>query len=133
MASPVSFLLPHSLHSAVRLANNLEPGWPQVASQGEYDVESIPPMRNTRLSPQFLICLLLSLLIAGHAAAQAKPAAATGLAPIRQYIAAGWDNLTRSMTACDSVVDPKMKVNPVSPLRMFQDGLMQVVSSPPFD
>ena len=70
-------------------------------------------MRNTRLSPQFLICLLLSLLIAGHAAAQAKPAAATGLAPIRQYIAAGWDNLTRSMTACDSVVDPKMKVNPV--------------------
>jgi len=47
------------------------------------------------------------------AAAQEQPTAAAGLAPIRQYIAAGWDNLTRSMTDCASLVDPKMKVNPV--------------------
>jgi alpha,alpha-trehalase len=70
-------------------------------------------MRTTRLSRQLLICLLASLLFTAPAAPQAKPAAAAGLAPIRQYIAAGWDNLTRSMTDCASVVDPKMKVNPV--------------------
>lgn len=70
-------------------------------------------MRNTRLSPHFLFGLLVSLLFTAHAAAQAKPAAEAVLAPIRQYIAAGWDNLTRSMTDCASVVDPKMKVNPV--------------------
>jgi alpha,alpha-trehalase len=70
-------------------------------------------MRNTRLAPRLLICLLASLSFTAHAAAQAKPAAAAGLAPIRRYIAAGWDNLTRSMTDCASVVDPKMKVNPV--------------------
>lgn len=57
------------------------------------------------------VLLLIPLLCAANAVAQAKPAA--GLTPIRQYIAAGWDNLTRSMTDCASVVDPKMKVNPV--------------------
>src|SRR3989442_12626244 len=31
-----------------------------------------------------------------------------GLAPIRSYIAASWDTLTRSMTKCDTVVDPKL-------------------------
>jgi hypothetical protein len=69
-------------------------------------------MRTTRLAPRLLICLLASLLFTAHAAAQAEPAA-PGLAPIRQYIAAGWDNLTRSMTDCASVADPKMKVDPV--------------------
>jgi alpha,alpha-trehalase len=70
-------------------------------------------MRNKRLAPRLLIGLFISLLFSAHATAQAKPAAAEGLASIRQYIAAGWDNLTRSMTHCASVVDPKMKVNPV--------------------
>jgi len=70
-------------------------------------------MRNTRFSPTVLFGLLLSLFFTAHASAQAKPAAEAGLAPIRQYIAAGWDNLTRSMTDCASVGDPKMKVNPV--------------------
>ena len=44
---------------------------------------------------------------------QAQSVSARGLAPIRQYIAGGWDSLTRSMTDCTSVVDPKMKVKPV--------------------
>src|SRR5207302_11404783 len=30
-----------------------------------------------------------------------------GLAPMRSYIAASWDTLTRSMTKCDWGVDPK--------------------------
>jgi len=37
----------------------------------------------------------------------------SGVGPILQYIASGWDTLTRSMTDCGSVVDPKMKVHPV--------------------
>ncbi len=45
--------------------------------------------------------------------AQAQPTPASGLTPIEHYIAAGWDTLTRSMTDCSSVVDPKMKVRPV--------------------
>lgn len=65
-------------------------------------------MINRKLSLPTL-CLLISL--GAFAQEQKKPAA--GLAPIRQYIAAGWDNLTRSMTDCASVADPKIKVNPV--------------------
>ncbi len=70
-------------------------------------------MRNTRLSRRLLVCLLVLPLSTVPARAQASPPEGAGLAPVRQYIAAGWDNLTRSMTDCASVVDPKMKVNPV--------------------
>ena len=38
------------------------------------------------------------------ASAQTEP----GLGPILQYITSDWDVLTRSMTRCDSVVDPKL-------------------------
>jgi alpha,alpha-trehalase len=31
-----------------------------------------------------------------------------GLEPIRSYIAAGWDTLTRSLTDCNTIVDPKV-------------------------
>jgi alpha,alpha-trehalase len=71
-------------------------------------------MKTTKLSAQPLVCLLVLLVFTARAAAaQEQPTAAAGLAPIRQYIAATWDNLTRSMTDCASLVDPKMKVNPV--------------------
>jgi len=36
-----------------------------------------------------------------------------GLQPVLGYISSGWDTLTRSMTECKSVVDPKIKVPPV--------------------
>ena len=36
-----------------------------------------------------------------------------GLKPILSYISNGWDTLTRSMTECQSVVDPKIKAVPV--------------------
>src|SRR6202049_374944 len=69
-------------------------------------------MKNRRLSlPLIFLLLLLACTPGALAQEQKKPAA--GLASIRQYISAGWDNLTRSMTDCASVVDPKMKVNPV--------------------
>src|ERR1700675_440731 len=69
-------------------------------------------MNNKRLSlPLMFVFLLLACPRRAQAQEQKKPAA--GLASVRQYISAGWDNLTRSMTDCASVVDPKMKVNPV--------------------
>jgi alpha,alpha-trehalase len=56
-------------------------------------------------------------IICAVAAAQAAPATSAsadqGLKPILSYIASAWDTLTRSMTDCVSVVDPKIKVAPV--------------------
>ena len=37
-----------------------------------------------------------------------QPAANPSLDPILKYIATGWDTLTRSMTDCNTVVDPKL-------------------------
>ena len=37
-----------------------------------------------------------------------EPANNPGLAPILKYIDTGWDTLTRSMTDCNTVVDPKL-------------------------
>jgi alpha,alpha-trehalase len=61
---------------------------------------------------------LVVAVICGAALAQpaGKPATAPadqGLKPILNYISTAWDTLTRSMTDCASVVDPKIKVAPV--------------------
>jgi alpha,alpha-trehalase len=69
-------------------------------------------MANRKLS-SMLLCLSILLTCPIGVLAQEPKALGTGLAPIRQYIANGWDTLTRSMTDCASVVDPKMKVHPV--------------------
>ena len=64
----------------------------------------------------------LSLVIAATAAVYASLAQVPerqlteqpqGLKPILNYIDSAWDTLTRSMTDCNSVVDPKLKVAPV--------------------
>jgi alpha,alpha-trehalase len=57
------------------------------------------------------LILLLSLLPAGaraYAAESRNSFAETGLDPILAYISSGWDTLTRSMTDCQTVVDPKL-------------------------
>jgi len=70
--------------------------------------------------PLPVVCsLLLILFSASFAFGQAVPAEqkvaaqAQGLKPILEYISSAWDTLTRSMTECQSVVDPKIKVAPV--------------------
>lgn len=69
-------------------------------------------MNNRRLSlPRIFLLILLACPLGALAQEQKTPVA--GLASIRQYISVGWDNLTRSMTDCASVVDPKIKVHPV--------------------
>ena len=55
--------------------------------------------------------LLLFGFIASTTWAQPRPALSTtsaALSPVRSYISKGWDELTRSMTRCDSIVDPKL-------------------------
>ena len=45
-----------------------------------------------------------------HAAESSKSAPDAGQAPILTYISSAWDTLTRSMTDCQTVVDPKLTV-----------------------
>jgi alpha,alpha-trehalase len=54
---------------------------------------------------------ILAAALSGNAFGQSP--GGQGLQPILGYIASGWDTLTRSMTECKSVVDPKIKVPPV--------------------
>ena len=66
------------------------------------------------LIPRCLFLVLLCALADGQAApAQGTVPADQGLKPILTYISSAWDTLTRSMTDCTSVVDPKIKVAPV--------------------
>jgi len=51
-----------------------------------------------------LICLLYAPVCASAQVANSED----GLQPIRTYIASAWDSLTRSMTRCESVSDPKL-------------------------
>src|SRR6202790_3376890 len=63
-----------------------------------------------------ICCLFLITLLNVIANAQAVAAGAPSdqrLKPILDYISSAWDTLTRSMTECVSVVDPKIKVAPV--------------------
>jgi alpha,alpha-trehalase len=56
-----------------------------------------------------VLFLFLSLASSRAYAAESKNSAPeTGLAPILNYISTGWDTLTRSMTDCQTVVDPKL-------------------------
>jgi len=61
-----------------------------------------------------LAIVVLCLSATGHAfAAPANAPESKGLKPILTYISTAWDTLTRSMTDCASVVDPKIKAAPV--------------------
>ncbi len=57
----------------------------------------------------YLLVLTLGLSCSSFAQTPAEP----GLKPILDYISSGWDTLTRSMTSCQSVVDPKIQAAPV--------------------
>jgi alpha,alpha-trehalase len=62
-----------------------------------------------------LVWLALAIVSASAAQAQsgASTVAANGLAPIRQYISSGWDTLTRSLSECSNIVDPKLAAESV--------------------
>ena len=71
----------------------------------------VPGSRRRHLSCVLLVCCLLAVVSSAQEAAS-RPSDA-GLADIRHYISSGWDVLTRSMTRCDSVVDPKVAAQSV--------------------
>jgi len=61
-----------------------------------------------------ILVVILCTTFAGRAvAAPVGAAEGAGLKPILDYISSAWDTLTRSMTNCESFVDPKMKVAPL--------------------
>jgi alpha,alpha-trehalase len=65
-----------------------------------------------------LCWLMFFLIVCGavaptRAAGQAIAPDRQGLKPILNYISTAWDTLTRSMTDCQSLVDPKLKVAPI--------------------
>jgi alpha,alpha-trehalase len=63
------------------------------------------PVSRCMQSCALVVCCLAA--VPSQICAQ-QPPSPTGLDPIRNYIAAGWDTLTRSMAECKSVVDPKL-------------------------
>src|ERR1051326_3210453 len=66
-----------------------------------------PPKRRIALVAVLSLCYALSANAQNHTAQD------DGLKQIRSYIAAGWDTLTRSMTDCNTVVDPKLAASSV--------------------
>jgi alpha,alpha-trehalase len=93
--------------------------------------------RSTR--PRFCfaaqVCVIVAL--ASPAFGQEVPAGqgtrsgGQGLTPILTYISASWDTLTRSMTECQSVVDPKVSAAAVVylPADMAEPAAVQKLSS----
>jgi alpha,alpha-trehalase len=67
----------------------------------------VPTRTSSRLF--FAILLFLAWPTPTPFAHEPQPAGDNnGLKPILTYISSGWDTLTRSMTTCDTVVDPKL-------------------------
>jgi alpha,alpha-trehalase len=60
------------------------------------------------LSTRAALALLLFGATTSPPALAQEAAKGHGLEPIRSYIAAGWDTLTRSQTDCNTIVDPKV-------------------------
>src|SRR5882724_1540328 len=84
-----------------------------MAKPSSMIMQSSNPLR--RYLPAIARGLLLAAVVCG-ALPLAAPAATPepqGLKPILTYISSGWDTLTRSMTDCTTVVDPKIKASPV--------------------
>src|ERR1700730_17069758 len=70
----------------------------------------LPANRNRSGRQKFTVALLIFLVASTPAstADQQSPSSGHGLDQIRNYIASGWDSLTRSLTDCKTIVDPKM-------------------------
>src|SRR3977135_3128423 len=67
----------------------------------------------SRIRSVTIITICLCAVDQAQGAGWAKSPQDAGLKPILQYISSAWDTLTRSMTDCQSIVDPKIKVAPV--------------------
>jgi alpha,alpha-trehalase len=74
--------------------------------------DSLPPSRFKRFNRALVLAIFgFSVFLAGartYATESGDAAPATGLNPILNYISSGWETLTRSITDCQTVVDPKL-------------------------
>lgn len=61
----------------------------------------------------FILAFCPATVLAQVAATATPPSTPAGAATIDQYIHQAWDTLSRSMTDCNSLIDPKLKTAPV--------------------
>src|ERR1700694_2198878 len=66
----------------------------------------------SRIRSVTVITICLCGVDQSRAVGSAKASQDEGLKPILQYISSAWATLTRSMTDCRSIVDPKIKASP---------------------
>jgi alpha,alpha-trehalase len=71
------------------------------------------PSSHRRSVVAVLRIFVIALCWGSHAYAQQPAESERGLKPILDYISSAWDTLTRSMTECQSIVDPKISAAPV--------------------
>ena len=78
-----------------------------------------------------LLTFACGILPQSYLAAQLAAPQGRGLEPVLSYISHAWDTLTRSVTDCQSIVDPKMKEAPVLylPAGMAEPAAVQKLSS----
>ena len=92
-------------------------------------IRSFRSCRGKRFAPAlfflFVICAIAPAQAQSTAASDAK-----GLKPILDYISSGWDTLTRSMSDCKSIVDPKISAQSVLylPKEMPEPASVQMLS-----
>jgi alpha,alpha-trehalase len=60
-----------------------------------------------------VLCMVVLCVVVTAGAQQAGSPHEPGLDPILSYISTAWDTLTRSMTSCETLVDPKLRAAPV--------------------
>ena len=71
-------------------------------------ISSMPRWQNLAASLLLFFSLGLPAVSTTAFAAEAGDAPSQSLKPILDYISSGWNTLTRSMTDCQTVVDPKL-------------------------
>jgi alpha,alpha-trehalase len=78
-----------------------------------------------------LVTVACGTLSSATAAEPTNPPQGRGLKPILEYISTAWDTLTRSVTDCQSLVDPKLKEAPLLylPAGMAEPPAVQRLSS----
>src|ERR1700756_5577918 len=80
---------------------------------------------------RFLSFILSLCVLTQSAALPARASSGPGLQPILDYISNAWDTLTRSVTDCQSLVDPKLKEAAVLylPAGMLEPSAVRKLSS----
>jgi alpha,alpha-trehalase len=86
--------------------------------------------RGTRFTFALLFLLAICAIAPAHAQQAARVNDAKSLKPILDYISSAWDTLTRSMSDCKSIVDPKISAQSVLylPKEMPEPTSVQMLS-----